>query len=64
MQPLFEEMKKQAMAHLAAYSSQSLLVKAMSYFLENFTELTLFVKNPILPIDNNFKALIQDLHAG
>ena len=41
------------MAHLAAYSSKSLLAKAMSYFLENFTELMLFVKNPILPIDNN-----------
>jgi len=45
--------EKQAMAHLAAYSSKSLLAKAMSYFLENFTELMLFVKNPILPIDNN-----------
>ena len=53
MLPLFEEMKKQAMAHLAAYSSKSLLAKAMSYFLENFKELMLFVKNPILPIDNN-----------
>ncbi|PIR23695.1 MAG: hypothetical protein COV44_01335 [Deltaproteobacteria bacterium CG11_big_fil_rev_8_21_14_0_20_45_16] len=53
MIPYFEEMKSRAMANLAAYSSKSMIVKAMTYFLKNFKELTLFIKNSSLPIDNN-----------
>ena len=53
MTPLFEDMKTRAMADKAGYSSKSSLGKAMSYFLKNYEGLTLFLKNSILPIDNN-----------
>lgn len=49
----FEAMKTQSMADIAGYSSKSSIGKAMSYFLENFEGLTLFLKHGILPIDNN-----------
>lgn len=53
MTPLFTEMKSRAMADIAGYSSKSSLAKAMSYFLENFEGLTLFLQDTRLPIDNN-----------
>jgi transposase len=53
MEPLFEDMKLKAMANVKGYSSKSKMAQAMSYFLKNYNELTLFVKNQILPIDNN-----------
>lgn len=53
MSKLFEEMKLLAEANIAGYSSQSKIAKAMSYFLKNYKEFTLFIKNPELPIDNN-----------
>jgi transposase len=49
----FEGMKNRAMENMAGYSSKSSIAKAMSYFLKNFKDLTLYLKNPDLPIDNN-----------
>jgi transposase len=53
MIPIFKAMKSRAMRNLKAYSSKSSIGKGMSYFLKNYEALTLFVKIPILPIDNN-----------
>jgi len=53
MIPHFEEMKNRAMANLKGYSSKSTMARAMGYFLENYEGLTLFLKNPQIPIDNN-----------
>jgi transposase len=49
----FDGMKSRAMANIAEYPSKSSIAKAMSYFLNNFKDLTLYLKNPELPIDNN-----------
>jgi transposase len=49
----FESMKVRAMADIVGFSSKSSIGKAMSYFLENYEGLTLFLKNASLPIDNN-----------
>lgn len=49
----FENLKAKSMADIAGFSSKSSLGKAMSYFLENFEGLTLFLSHPELPIDNN-----------
>lgn len=49
----YEAMKTKAMADYGGYSSKSALGKAMAYFLGNYNELTLFLKNTDLPIDNN-----------
>ena len=49
----FEEMKNQAISLVPTFSSKSSMGKAMSYFLGNFNELTLFLENPAIPIDNN-----------
>jgi len=53
MAPLFAAMKNKALCIVASYSAKSKMGKALSYFLENHDELTLFLKNPELPIDNN-----------
>lgn len=53
MAPLFEGMKTRAMARLPAVPSKSAIGKAFAYFLENYAGLTLFLKDPALPIDNN-----------
>lgn len=53
MMPLFEEMRDRAIADTCAHSSKSSLGRAMSYFLGNFAELTLFTTDVRLPIDNN-----------
>lgn len=53
MKTFFDKLKSKAMADVAGYSSKSSIGKAMSYFLENFVGLTLFLENPNLPIDNN-----------
>lgn len=49
----FDLLKERSMADIAGFSSKSSIGKAMSYFLENFDGLTLFLENPRLPIDNN-----------
>ena len=53
MKPVFEKMKSVAMERMGCYSSRSSIGKAMSYFLRNYEELTLFVDNRELPVDNN-----------
>jgi len=55
MRPIFEEMKTQALTWLAEFSSKSSIVRAMSYFLNNYDELTLFIAPDQLDvaIDNN-----------
>ncbi len=61
MAPLFEEMKQYAIDNYAAYSSKSSIARAMSYFLKNYNELTKFLKNKDLPIDNNHQeALLRN----
>lgn len=53
MLPLFEAMRTRAIADTGGYSSKSGLGRAVSYFLENYVELTRFTTNIALPIDNN-----------
>lgn len=53
MVQFFEAMRDRAFRDLKAYPSKSSIAKAMSYFLDNFKELTLCTQNPDLPIDNN-----------
>jgi transposase len=53
MTPHFEAMKMRMMETITNYSSKSALVKATNYFLKNYDELTAFIKNTELPIDNN-----------
>lgn len=53
MIPFFEDMKLRAMALTPDFSSKSMIAKAMGYLLRNFKELTAFIKNAAIPIDNN-----------
>lgn len=53
MGPHYELMRTKAMRDIKGYSSKSSIGKAMSYFLKNYNQLTLFLKIQILPIDNN-----------
>ena len=49
----FKSMEKAGLKLKFSYSSKSSLVKAVSYFIKNFHELTLFLNFEDLPIDNN-----------
>lgn len=49
----FKSMEKAGLKLKSSYSSKSSLVKAVSYFIKNFYELTLFLNFEDLPIDNN-----------
>jgi transposase len=53
MIPLFEQMKNLTIELKDTVSSKSLLAVAMNYFYENFNELTNFLTDPEVPIDNN-----------
>jgi transposase len=53
MLPFFESMRERTIEDMAAYSSKSGLGRSMSYFLQNYTELTRFTTDMSLPIDNN-----------
>lgn len=53
MRIFYEQMKSRAETEQFAYSDKSSIAKAMNYFLKNYTELTLFMTNECLPIDNN-----------
>ena len=53
MEPLFEQMKAKAIKQVEGDSSKSPIRTAMVYFLKNYEELTLFLKKPHVPIDNN-----------
>jgi len=53
MRPFFEEMKSLSTTLMNTVSSKSQLAIAMNYFLENFDELTHFLSDPEVAIDNN-----------
>ncbi len=53
MLPYFEELKLLCERNSNDYSSKSSIVEAMNYFAKNYESLTRFLKNPMLPIDNN-----------
>jgi transposase len=53
MAPLFEKMRTRAIETLGGYFTKSSIGKAMTYFLKNYEELTRFITNQDLPIDNN-----------
>lgn len=53
MRPYFEAMAEMAGAVRGTVSDKSTLAKAIDYFLENYEELTRFMSDPYLPIDNN-----------
>jgi transposase len=53
MAPLFDKMRTRSIETLGGYSTKSSIGKAMNYFLKNYEELTRFITNPDLPIDNN-----------
>lgn len=53
MRSLFEAMKSKAIEEIVSYPAKGQYGKALGYFLENFEGLTLFLKDPEVPIDNN-----------
>lgn len=53
MFPLFESMKRRAEQLQEAYSEKGKMGKALSYLLNNYVGLTLFLAHPQLLIDNN-----------
>lgn len=53
MPPLFEQMKTLALELKNTVSSKSQLAIAMNYFLKNYDELTHFITDPEVAIDNN-----------
>lgn len=53
MQPHFEAIKAEAEQKVHTYSSKSQMGSAYAYFLNNYQGLTLFLTNPLVPIDNN-----------
>ena len=53
MVPYFEAIKLEAESKIDSYSSKSTMGSSYSYFLKYYDGLTLFVTNPLVPIDNN-----------
>jgi transposase len=53
IRPRFEAMRAKALAELQSYPEKSKYGKALKYFLENYSGLTLFLDDPEIPIDNN-----------
>ena len=53
MIPYFERMKKESESLSARYSPHLSISKAVNYFLRNFNGLTLCLKDPEIPLDNN-----------
>lgn len=53
MKPLFEKMKTLAEGLEGTISSKSALAVACNYFTENYSQLTFFLTEPDVPIDNN-----------
>jgi transposase len=53
MRPHFEAMRERALASMVEHSAKSKMGKAMSYFISNYRELTVFIGLAELPIDNN-----------
>ena len=55
MEPHFRRMQIQGGEDLKTVSSKSSLAKAIGYFTENFPELTVCLKDPKIPLDNNLE---------
>jgi hypothetical protein len=53
MVPYFEAIKLEAQSKIDRYSSKSSMGDAYSYFLKYYEGLTLFITNPLVPVDNN-----------
>lgn len=53
MAPLFAAMKERALSEIEAHPAKGSMVRALSYLLNNFEGLSLFLGDPELPIDNN-----------
>jgi len=53
MLPFFENMKEHALVCKNKFSSKSSLGKAFEYFFKYYNELTYFLTDPEVPIDNN-----------
>lgn len=53
MRPRFEAMKNKAFDELGGYPRNGKYGKALRYFLDNYAELTLFLDDVEVPIDNN-----------
>ena len=53
MVPYFEAIKIEAESKIDSYSSKSTMGSAYNYFLKYYEGLTLFITNPLVPIDNN-----------
>lgn len=62
MRPHFEAMRDKAMEDLIPTSEKGKLGKALRYFLENFEGLTLCLKNPEIPLDNNSQERLLRSH--
>ncbi len=53
MRPYFESMKSKVIKDINKYPSSHQLSKAMGYFLDHYINLTRFLEDPEIPIDNN-----------
>ena len=53
MKPHFERVRNEAELKVNTYSDKSQMATAYNYFLKNYDGLTLFLTNPLVPIDNN-----------
>ena len=62
MRPHFEAMKNRALQELPRYPNQNKYRKALSYFLENYQCLTLFLDQFDVPIDNNAQERVFRSH--
>ncbi len=51
--PIFALMREHAAGAVNRFSSKSAMAGAFNYFLKYFENLTLFLSNPLIPIDNN-----------
>ena len=62
MVPRFAAMKKQAIEELPRYPNGNHYRKALSYFLENYDGLTMFLTDPEIQIDNNSQERLLRSH--
>jgi hypothetical protein len=62
MRPHFEAMRDQAMEELPRYPKDNKYARGLSYFLNDYTGFTLFLKDPEVPIDNNAQERLLRSH--
>ena len=62
MKVRFEAMKAQALDQLPRYPAKNKFAKALSYFLDNYAGLTLFLDQADVPIDNNAQERLLRSH--